>query len=66
MVLANARVCLKSTLPDTVVRAAMLEPVDDVARAVADALASAGPGATCAVLPEGPYVVPYLRETVTA
>ena len=66
LVLQHARVLLKSSLPDDVVRAAMFEPIDDPSRAVRDALAAAGPGATCAMLPEGPYVVPYLPEAVPA
>jgi len=62
LVLQQARVLLYSSLPGDVVRAAMLEPVRDPSVAVAQALASAGPSASCAILPEGPYVVPYVRE----
>jgi nickel-dependent lactate racemase len=66
LVLRNARVFLKSSLPDAAVRAALMRPVDDASLAVAAALRAAGPGATCAVLPEGPYAVPYVREAVPA
>ncbi len=65
MVLLKARVLFHSSLPDDVIGAAMLEPVSDPSAAVRDALAAAGPDATCAVLPHGPYVVPYLQESVT-
>jgi nickel-dependent lactate racemase len=66
LVLLKARVMMKSTLPDDVVRSAMLTPIDDVSQAVREALAEAGPGATCAILPQGPYVVPYLPSPVMA
>lgn len=67
LVLLRAKVAFKSSLPDDVVRAALLEPVDDVSAAVRAALAAAGPGARCAVLPEGPYTVPFVaRESPVA
>jgi hypothetical protein len=44
----------------------MLEPAPDVALAVREALTAAGPGATCAALPMGPYVVPYVAEAALA
>jgi nickel-dependent lactate racemase len=47
--------------PDQV-RAAWLEPVADVAAAVADLLREAGPEARLAVLPEGPQTIPYVRR----
>ena len=47
-------------LSDEVVRAAHFEPVDDVARAVRDALRDAGTDATLCVLPQGPQTIPYL------
>ena len=37
-----------------------VEPAASVEVAVADALAAAGPGATLAVIPKGPYVLPYV------
>jgi nickel-dependent lactate racemase len=63
MVLMRARIAFKSSLPDDVVREALLEPVDDASAAVRDALARYGPGASCAILPEGPYTVPFVAET---
>jgi nickel-dependent lactate racemase len=57
---AKARVLLRTDgLSDAQVRAAHLEPVADVSRAIADALA-AHPGATVCVLPQGPQTIPYL------
>ncbi len=66
LVLLHARVAIKSTLPEDLVRSAMLEPISDPAAAVREALARAGAGATCAVLPEGPYVIPFAPSQVTA
>jgi nickel-dependent lactate racemase len=67
LVLLQARVALYSSLPAETIRSAMLEPVADVSAAVREALDAAGPGASCAALPLGPYVVPYVAETaVTA
>jgi nickel-dependent lactate racemase len=62
LVLVRARVVLHSSLPPEAIRAALLVPSDDPSASVRQALAEAGPGATCAVAPEGPYVVPYLPE----
>jgi len=39
---------------------AHLEPVDDIGRVVATELATLGPDADIAVLPEGPMTIPYL------
>ena len=41
-------------------RAAHLEPVEDVAEAARQALAAAGPGARLCVLPDGPKTIPCL------
>ena len=65
MVLLHAKVLFHSMLPDDVIRSVMLTPTRDPSAAVRDALAAAGPGATCAVLPFGPYVVPYVKEPAT-
>ena len=65
MVLLHAKVLLHSTLPEDVIRSAMLTPARDPSAAVREALATAGPGATCAVLPFGPYVVPYVKEPIS-
>ena len=60
LVQLQARVVMYSSIPDDALRSAMLEPTHDPSASVADALAAAGAGARCAVLPEGPYVVPYV------
>jgi nickel-dependent lactate racemase len=65
MVLLHAKVLFHSSLPDDVIRSAMLTPANDPSAAVREALADAGPGATCAVLPFGPYVVPYVKDTAS-
>lgn len=49
-----------SGLDDDALRSAHLTPVSDVGAAVEEALRDAGPGATLAVLPEGPQTIPYL------
>jgi nickel-dependent lactate racemase len=61
LVQLQARVLMYSSLSDDDVRSALLEPTRDPSGAVRSALAAAGTGARCAVLPEGPYVVPYLN-----
>jgi nickel-dependent lactate racemase len=57
----RARVLVRAggLTPDQV-RAAWLEPVDDVAASVAELLDSAGTGARLAVLPHGPQTIPYV------
>jgi len=62
-VLARARVALHSRLDEGEVRRAWLEPVADVGERVAEELRRLGPGAPCAVLPEGFAAVPYLAAT---
>jgi lactate racemase len=42
------------------IRAAHFTPIDDVSRAVEDALHEAGAGSTLCVLPQGPQTIPYL------
>jgi nickel-dependent lactate racemase len=44
------------------VRAAHFVPIDDVERAVSDALARAGREATLCVLPQGPQTIPYVSS----
>ena len=56
----KARVGLHSEIPAGDVRAAHLEPVEDIARAVADELRRIGEDAPVAVLPEGPMTIPYI------
>jgi len=60
LVQVAADVELYSSLPDDTVRAALLRPIRDPAGAVRAALERAGRDASLAVLPEGPYVVPYV------
>lgn len=63
-ILANirlkARVGLLSEIPEDDVRRAHLEPIADVAAAVAAERATRGADAPVAVLPEGPMTIPYL------
>jgi lactate racemase len=58
----KARVALKSDIAPDEIRAAHLEPIQDVAHAVADELARIGADAPVAVLPEGPQTIPYLAQ----
>jgi nickel-dependent lactate racemase len=44
------------------IRAAHFTPIDDVSRAVGDALHHAGAGSTLCVLPQGPQTIPYLPD----
>jgi len=57
----RARVLVRTggLTPDQV-RAAWLEPVEDVSACVAELLGSAGRGARLAVLPQGPQTIPYI------
>ena len=58
----RARVYLKSDHLDAdQVRAAHLEPSEDVEATVADALREHGDGARICVLPQGPQTIPYLE-----
>ena len=62
---AVASVYLKSDyLSDEQVRAAHLEPVDDIEEAVAKALERCGSNSTLCVLPEGPQTIPYVNGRV--
>lgn len=59
----KAKVLVKNSgLGPDAVRAAHFTPIEDVGRAVRDALAGAGPSATLCVLPQGPQTIPYLPE----
>ena len=60
MVLLKARVALYSELPDADVRRAHLIPVRDLRAALDAELARLGRDAPIAVLPEGPFTIPYL------
>src|SRR5215469_7172326 len=57
----HARVLLHAGgLTSSQIRAAWLEPVEDLPARVAEMLAAAGAGARLAVLPLGPQTIPYL------
>lgn len=60
-VLSHCRVKVVSGgLPADVLRRCRVEPAASVEEAVAEALAEYGPGATLAVIPKGPYVLPVV------
>jgi nickel-dependent lactate racemase len=60
-VLAHCKVKVVSGgLPADVLRRCRVEPAESVEAAVAEALAEYGPGATVAVIPKGPYVLPVV------
>lgn len=60
-VLAHCKVkVVTHGLPAAELRRCRVEPAESVERAVADSLAEYGPDATLAVIPKGPYVLPYV------
>jgi nickel-dependent lactate racemase len=59
----RADVWVKSAgLPPEALRAAHFTPIQDVSRAVGEALRKAGHAATLCVLPQGPQTIPYLTR----
>jgi lactate racemase len=66
LVQLQADVYLHSSLSDDVVRAAQLIPAPDLQGTINQLLATYGPQARIAVLPEGPVTVPYVAEGSTA
>ena len=57
----KAKVMIKTAgLGPNEIRAAHFTPIDDVSRAVREALDKAGTAATLCVLPQGPQTIPYL------
>jgi lactate racemase len=60
----KADVYLYSSLDPATVRAAMLEPIDDIAATLTMLIARFGPDTRIAVLPEGPQTVPYILDAV--
>jgi hypothetical protein len=59
----KARVLLKSGyLSAQEVRAAHLEPVDDIQGAIDEATSRHGDGARVCVLPQGPQTIAYVEE----
>jgi lactate racemase len=61
LILLKARVGLYSEIPPGEVRAAHLEPIEDIAHAVGEELRRIGQDAPIAVLPEGPMTIPYIK-----
>ena len=60
-VVARCRVkVVTGGLPADVLRRCRVEPAASVEEAVSEALAEHGPGARVAVIPKGPYVLPYV------
>ncbi len=57
----RAEVRVYSALDDATLRAAHLKPCADIAAAVRERLAAVGPGATVAVLPQGPLTIPFIE-----
>jgi nickel-dependent lactate racemase len=59
----KANVLIKTTgLGPQEIRAAHFTPIDDVSRAVHEALQHAGPASTLCILPQGPQTIPYLPD----
>ena len=56
----KAKVLVRSSLSNDIIRTAHLEPCDDISAAVAQRLNQYGPDARVAVLPQGPLTIPYL------
>jgi len=56
----KAKLLVRSSLPDEVIRGAHLEPCHDIGAAVREALARYGGTGRVAVLPQGPLTIPYL------
>ena len=60
----HAQVYLKTDgLTDEQVRAAHIEPIDDIGAATVKCLQQFGPDARLCILPEGPQTIPYLTKT---
>jgi len=60
-VLAKCKVkVVTQGLSAEVLRTCHVEPAASVEQAVAESLAEYGPAATLAVIPKGPYVLPYV------
>lgn len=59
----RCRVRILSELPPDQVREAHLDPIDDLQQALEEELHRIGRHAPVAVLPEGPFTIPYLPST---
>jgi lactate racemase len=63
-VLEKCRVKVVTTgVSGETLRQCQVEPAESVEKAVAEALAHYGPAAKLAVIPKGPYVLPYVAGT---
>jgi nickel-dependent lactate racemase len=60
LIQVRARVLLHSSMPDDLVRAALLEPCPDIGAEVRALVGRIGPSARVAVLPWGPLTIPYI------
>lgn len=60
-ILVNHRVALYSSLAPNDVERAHLTPVDDVEAMIRAEVAREGPDTAIAVMPHGPYVIPYVK-----
>ncbi len=58
----RAEVYLYSSLDDKDVEGAHIQPIHDVAAKVRELKAKFGPQATVAVLPQGPFTIPYVED----
>jgi len=58
----RAEVYLCSSLDDKDVEGAHIQPIHDVAAKVRELKAKFGPQATVAVLPQGPFTIPYVKD----
>ncbi len=58
----RAEFYLYSTIPDREVEMAHVQPVHDIGAKVRELKARFGPQATIAVLPQGPFTIPYVED----
>lgn len=61
----NTVVCISDGIPASTMERLFAKPAPSVEQAVSDALAVHGPQATIAVIPKGPYVLPYVSAAGT-
>ncbi len=64
LVQRQAQVLVYSSLNETALREAHLEPCEDISETVGQRLGELGPNARVAVLPQGPLTIPYLANGV--
>ena len=61
----EAEVYLHSSLPDEVIRMAKLTPAPNLQETLNQLVQQFGSSARVAILPEGPFTVPYVAETAS-